>query len=145
MSHPLPALAAAVLCASGCAWYVPAFADVRAGADRPASRRAAALACLTGWGTAALAVPLLLTPAPWAVLAVLAGTGAGASAALLIHGRIRHGAEQREAARRWADLGCVQASAATPRRPARARVAWALAAATAAPAAAAALLLAGGR
>ncbi|GAA1563623.1 hypothetical protein ACIQV2_24485 [Streptomyces globosus] len=142
MSHPLPALAVAVLCASGCVWYVPALADVRAGADRPASRRAAALACLTGWGTAALAVPLLLTPAPWVLLAALAGTGAGASAALLLHGRIRHGAEQREAARRWADLGCTGPSAV---RPARARVAWALAAATAAPAAAAALLLAGGR
>ncbi|MFD0265316.1 hypothetical protein ACFVGY_01785 [Streptomyces sp. NPDC127106] len=142
MSHPVPALAVAVLCASGCVWYVPAIADVRAGADRPASRRTAAAACLTGWGTAALVIPLLLASAPGALLAAVVGAGAASSAALLLHGRAQHGDEQREEARRWAELGCVR-RVAVGRRPGRARVAWALAAATAVPGTAAALLLAG--
>ncbi|MFK0259049.1 hypothetical protein [Streptomyces sp. NPDC090445] len=142
MSHAVPALAVAVLCASGCVWYVPAIADVRAGADRPASRRTAAAACLTGWGTAALIVPLLLAAAPWALVAAVAGAGAASSAALLLHGRAQHGTEQREEARRWAELGCVQWVAAG-RRPGRVRVAWALAAATVLPGTAAAVLLAG--
>ncbi|MFJ9645734.1 hypothetical protein ACWEPM_03085 [Streptomyces sp. NPDC004244] len=143
MSHAVPALAVAVLCAAGCVWYVPAIADVRAGADRPASRRTAATACLTGWGTAALVIPLLLASAPGALIAAVAGAGAAATAALLLHGRAQHGAEQREAARRWAALGCVQWAPVGRRRPGRVGVAWALAAATVVPGAAAAVLLAG--
>ncbi|MEV5405764.1 hypothetical protein AB0L20_24685, partial [Streptomyces albidoflavus] len=46
MSHGVLALGGAALCLSGSVWYVPAWADLRAGPDRPASRRLAATAVL---------------------------------------------------------------------------------------------------
>lgn len=67
MSHPVLALGAAAVTAAGSVWYLPALADLRAGADRPASRRTGAVACLSGWTTAAaVAVLLLLTDNWWA-------------------------------------------------------------------------------
>ncbi|AZQ75117.1 MULTISPECIES: hypothetical protein [Streptomyces] len=64
MSNLVLALAAAALTVAGTVWYLPAVAELRAGADRPLSRRVSAAGCLTGWGACAGAVPLLLAP-PW--------------------------------------------------------------------------------
>ncbi|MGW4974402.1 hypothetical protein ACWEP3_31875, partial [Streptomyces albidoflavus] len=52
MSHGVLALGGAALCLSGSVWYVPAWADLRAGPDRPASRRLAATAVLLLWAGA---------------------------------------------------------------------------------------------
>ncbi|MFE6912302.1 hypothetical protein [Streptomyces erythrochromogenes] len=111
MSHPVSALGVAVLCASGYVWYVPAIMDVHAGADRPGSRRLAALACLTGWGTGVLLVPLLLTSAPWAVSGSFAALGAAVSGGQAVRSRVRRRTEAREEAQRWATLGRPRAAA----------------------------------
>ncbi|MBW5480621.1 hypothetical protein [Streptomyces bambusae] len=140
MSHAAAALGVAVLCASGCVWYVPAIVDVRAGADRPGSRRLAATACLTGWGTAALLVPLLLAAAPWALTAAVAAAGAALTGAQAVRGRIRHNLEQREEARRWSALRHVP-HAATRTGPSRTAAAWTLAGIALIPGLATALLL----
>ncbi|MFD7879561.1 hypothetical protein ACFV5G_36660, partial [Streptomyces sp. NPDC059766] len=65
MAGTVPALGAALLTAAGCVWYVPAVADLRAGADRPVSRRTAAAACLTGWTTLAAVAVLLFAGTAW--------------------------------------------------------------------------------
>ncbi|MFE2511684.1 hypothetical protein ACFXC9_24980, partial [Streptomyces naganishii] len=76
MAHAVAALGAGALTAAGCVWYVPALADLRAGADRPDSRRFAAAACVTGWaGTAVLALLLLVAEGWWAP--GVAGGGGG--------------------------------------------------------------------
>ncbi|MFJ6997492.1 hypothetical protein ACISUF_25645, partial [Streptomyces sp. NPDC003090] len=80
MNGTVLALGAGAVTASGCVWYVPALADLRAGADRPGSRRLAAASCVTGWATAAATAPLLLLGVP--VLALLAAAAAGAGAAV---------------------------------------------------------------
>ncbi|WP_159054678.1 hypothetical protein [Streptomyces dysideae] len=104
MSHAVPALGAALLTASGSVWYLPALADLRAGADRPHSRRTAAAACLTGWSTiGALAVALFMAGG-WRVPAAVAVTGAGVSAVLLVRAAVQRGLEARESARHWAVL-----------------------------------------
>ncbi|MFJ4435869.1 hypothetical protein [Streptomyces sp. NPDC088923] len=100
MSAVVPGLALAVLTASGCVWYVPALAELRAGANRPVSRRLAALACLSGWGTTGLAAVLLLTGAPLA----LAGPGVLAGGALRLAAWVRARREAREDAACWAAL-----------------------------------------
>ncbi|ANZ20980.1 hypothetical protein ACH4YO_15555 [Streptomyces noursei] len=64
LSPAVLALGATALSASGCVWYLPAAADLRAGSDRPVSRRLAAAACLTGRATVALSA-LLLAAASW--------------------------------------------------------------------------------
>ncbi|MFY1676660.1 MULTISPECIES: hypothetical protein [unclassified Streptomyces] len=115
-------LTLAVLFASGCVWYVPALADVRAGADRPPARRVAALACLTGWGTApALAVLLLAGAVGPALVAVPALSGL-ACAGLLLRAAFLRRRAAREEAHYWAALLGTPA-----RRPAPARGAGALA------------------
>ncbi|MFE7628773.1 hypothetical protein ACFU5L_35025, partial [Streptomyces sp. NPDC057509] len=63
MSHGVLALGITAVCLAGNVWYLPACVDLRAGPDRPRSRRAAAGAVLTGWASAALTALLLLTPA----------------------------------------------------------------------------------
>ncbi|MHC3425132.1 hypothetical protein [Streptomyces sp. DT18] len=100
MSALVPGLALGALTASGCVWYVPALVDLRAGADRPVSRRLAALACLSGWGTAGLAAALLLTGAPLTV----AGAGMLACVALRLAAWVRARGEAREDAACWAAL-----------------------------------------
>lgn len=96
MSHGVLALSGAALCLSGSVWYVPAWADLRAGPDRPASRRLAATAVLLLW----------------------AGLGAGGTA---LAARARAVRECREAAAGWELLGAPAPDRAPDRAPARAR------------------------
>ncbi|MFJ5677659.1 hypothetical protein [Streptomyces sp. NPDC093097] len=123
LSPAVLALGATALCAAGCVWYLPAVADLRAGADRPASRRLAAAACLTAWATLALSAPLLLAAASWTALGAL--TVIGAAAALLLAGlaRARRGQEERATRRAWAALR-VWPSAAGRARPTRVFLRW---------------------
>ncbi|MFD7891843.1 hypothetical protein ACFV3O_26095, partial [Streptomyces albidoflavus] len=82
MSHGVLALGGAALCLSGSVWYVPAWADLRAGPDRPASRRLAATAVLLLWAGASAATAALAWAGPRAALACAgaAGLGAGGTA-----------------------------------------------------------------
>ncbi|MGW9362111.1 hypothetical protein ACWGSN_30685, partial [Streptomyces diastaticus] len=82
MSHGVLALGGAALCLSGSVWYVPAWADLRAGPDRPASRRLAAAAVLVLWTGALLATALLAWsgPRPALASAALAGPVAAGTA-----------------------------------------------------------------
>jgi hypothetical protein len=104
VSHAVLALGTAVLTASGCVWYVPALADLRAGADRPLSRRSAAASCVTGWSTAALVAALLLLAEPWWIPCAAAVAGGAAAVALRVHAAVARRAEHREAARQWREL-----------------------------------------
>ncbi|AEN12910.1 MULTISPECIES: hypothetical protein [unclassified Streptomyces] len=98
MSHGVMALGVTAVCLAGNVWYLPAYVDLRAGQDRPRSRRAAAAGVLTGWGSAALAALLLLTPVPLTAVAVVAATGAAAVGSLGVVGRLRRVRERRETA-----------------------------------------------
>ncbi|CAL9440179.1 hypothetical protein [Streptomyces sp. Tu 3180] len=142
MPQPVPALGCAVVTAAGCVWYLPAFADLRAGADRPLSRRTAALACLTGWGTLGTVALALLVTTAWWVPGAVAAAGGPAAVALRIRAAVRRAGERREAARQWAQLphGPLPAD---PYRP-RGAVAGLVVAGPAAGAALAAALGAGG-
>ncbi|WP_420834252.1 hypothetical protein [Streptomyces yunnanensis] len=122
LSPAVLALGATALCASGCVWYLPAAADLRAGADRPVSRRLAAAACLTGWATVALAAPLLLAAASWTTLGAV--TGAGSATALLLAGlaRAHRGHEERATHRAWAALRLRPPARRRPGRTGLARV-----------------------
>ncbi|MFJ2568559.1 hypothetical protein ACIO02_37560 [Streptomyces sp. NPDC087568] len=117
MAHAVAALGAAALTTAGSVWYVPALADLRAGADRPESRRISAAACVTGWaGTGALAVLLLIAEAWWTpVAAAVAGTVA--ATALRLHAAARRRREAREMVRHWGHLGHVP----LPTGPSRSR------------------------
>jgi hypothetical protein len=114
VSALVPALALGVLTASGCVWYVPALADLRAGADRPVSRRLAALACLGAWGATGLAALLLLTGMPWLLL--VPGAGLLGSAALRLAAWVRARAEAREDAAYWAALDARPEVPGAPQR-----------------------------
>ncbi|WP_073946807.1 hypothetical protein [Streptomyces kebangsaanensis] len=115
MSHAVAALGAAALTAGGCIWYVPALADLRAGADRPDSRRLAAAACVTGWAGAGMVVVLLLVAEGWWTPAVTAVAVTAAAAALRLYAAVKRGREAREAAHHWASLGHVPLPAGTGR------------------------------
>ncbi|MGW4161105.1 hypothetical protein, partial [Streptomyces sp. NPDC004788] len=104
MNPVVPGLGVAALTASGCVWYVPALADLRAGADRPVSRRLAAAACLAGWATAAVTALLLLVGAPARPLSALGAAGAGACLALRLRAAVRRRSEEREDAVCWTAL-----------------------------------------
>ncbi|MGV4886912.1 hypothetical protein ACSR0Z_09860 [Streptomyces viridosporus] len=104
MSQPVLALGCAVVTAAGCVWYLPALADLRAGADRPLSRRTAALACLTGWGTLAAVALVLLVTTGWGAPGAVVAAGGSATAALWTGAAVRRAGERREAARQWAQL-----------------------------------------
>ncbi|MFF9124022.1 hypothetical protein ACF09J_12070 [Streptomyces sp. NPDC014889] len=100
-------LGAAALTTAGSVWYVPALADLRAGADRPESRRIAAAACVTGWaGAGALAVLLLIAEAWWTPVAA-AAAGTVVATALRLHATARRRREAREMAHHWSHLGQV--------------------------------------
>lgn len=117
MSHAVAALGTGAFAVAGCVWYVPALADLRAGADRPDSRRIAAAACVTGWaGVGAVTVLLLLADGWWAP-AVVAVVGAVASATLHLYAAVQRRRETREAARHWTRLGHVP----SPAGPGRSR------------------------
>ncbi|MFH9978683.1 hypothetical protein ACH4ND_05355 [Streptomyces sp. NPDC017179] len=107
MPHAVAALGAAALTTAGSVWYVPALTGLRAGADRPESRRIAAAACVTGWaGAGALAVLLLIAEAWWTPVAA-AVAGAAAATALRLHAAAQRRREAREMARHWTHLGHV--------------------------------------
>ncbi|WP_439941109.1 hypothetical protein [Streptomyces sp. BBFR115] len=117
MAHAVAALGAAALTAAGCVWYLPALADLRAGADRPDSRRIAAAACLTGWSGAAVLAALLLVAEGWRTPLAAAAVGAAATIALRLYAVVRRRREEREAAGQWARLGYVP----SPAGPGRSR------------------------
>lgn len=121
MSRAVVALGLAAVTASGCVWYVPALADLRARADRPASRRTAAAACLSGWSTAGIVAVLLLVADSWWTPSAAATTGAALTVALRVRAAVQLRRELREAARHWAELG--QQAAGPGPRPSRTLVA----------------------
>ncbi|MER6619415.1 hypothetical protein [Streptomyces sp. NPDC000931] len=104
MPQPVLALGCAVVTAAGSVWYLPALTDLRAGADRPLSRRTAALACLAAWGTLGALAPVLLVATAWWTPAAVAVVGGAAATALRVRAAVRRADEQREAARQWARL-----------------------------------------
>ncbi|MFI8231240.1 hypothetical protein ACIGDI_20610 [Streptomyces sp. NPDC085900] len=104
MAQAVLAVGTAFVTASGCVWYVPALVDLRAGADRPDSRRFAAAACLSGWGTAGVVAVLLLVAQTWWPVAGTAAVGAVATVGLRIRSLVRRRDERREVARHWAAL-----------------------------------------
>ncbi|MDG5806082.1 hypothetical protein P9869_26170 [Streptomyces ossamyceticus] len=97
MTHPVPALGAALVAAAGCVWWLPALATVRAGADRPDCLRGTAAACLSGWTTVAGIAVLLLVADPWWAPAAMAAAGAATTAGLRIRAAVRARGEAREA------------------------------------------------
>ncbi|MFD0395479.1 hypothetical protein ACFQ3Z_38520 [Streptomyces nogalater] len=111
MAQPVFALAAGALTAAGSVWYLPALADLRAGADRPESHRWAAVACLTGWGTIGVAAVLLLVAGAWWIPCAAVVAGAVLTAGLRVRAAMRRRRETEEAAHHWARL--------SPARPAR--------------------------
>ncbi|WP_216677009.1 hypothetical protein [Streptomyces sp. MNP-20] len=104
MSHAALALGTALVTAAGCVWYVPALAELRAGADRPVSRRTAAAACVSGWAAAAVTAVLLLLDRTWWAPGAAAATGAVAAAALRVRAALWRRRESREASYHWARL-----------------------------------------
>ncbi|MEU6072047.1 MULTISPECIES: hypothetical protein [Streptomyces] len=94
----------AVTTASGCVWYVPALADLRAGADRPLSRRSAAAACLIGWGTAGCVALLLLVAEGWWIPSAVAAVGIAVTAGLRVRAAVQRRRERHEVARQWTEL-----------------------------------------
>ncbi|WP_436739412.1 hypothetical protein [Streptomyces sp. BBFR102] len=124
MSHGVLALGGAALCLSGSVWYVPAWADLRAGPDRPASRRLAATAVLLLWAGALLATALLAWAGARPALGCAAAAGLGAGATALAS-RARAGREHREAAADWQLLG-APAPAPGPGPARRVLLAWLL-------------------
>ncbi|MFJ8472484.1 hypothetical protein [Kitasatospora sp. NPDC094011] len=110
MTHTVLAIGTAALTASGCVWYLPAIADLQAGADRPRSTRTAAAACVLWWAALALAGGLLLALTDWRPAAEVALTGLVGGTALRMRALWERRWEQRESAVRWAalDAGPVQ-------------------------------------
>ncbi|WP_063754963.1 hypothetical protein [Streptomyces sp. NRRL B-3229] len=104
MAQPVVSLGVALVTAAGNVWYLPALADLRAGADRPDSRRTAAAACLTGWTTLAVIAVLLLWGVPWRPTWVMAAAGATVTVALRIRAAAQHRHETRDITRHWVTL-----------------------------------------
>ncbi|MGX4688775.1 hypothetical protein [Streptomyces sp. JNUCC 63] len=113
MSHAVAALGVAALTTAGSVWYLPALADLRAGADRPDSRRIAAAACVTGWAGAGAVAVLLLMADGWWTPAVAAVVGAATATALRLYAAAQRRREARETAHHWARLGHVPPPAGT--------------------------------
>lgn len=110
---PVLALGVGAVTAAGCVWYVPALVDLRAGADRPVSRRLAAAACVTAWATAALTAPLILLGLPAPFLLAVAVAGATASGTVRASAAVRRAREERETAACWAALDGTASSTAS--------------------------------
>ena len=104
MPQAVLALGTAAVTASGWVWYVPALADLRAGADRPLSRRDAAAACVSGWSTAGIVAVLLLLAEAWWIPCAAAVAGALVTVGLRIRAVVARRGEAREAARQWREL-----------------------------------------
>ncbi|MEU6091390.1 hypothetical protein ABZ865_32365 [Streptomyces sp. NPDC047085] len=104
MSQAVLALGAGAVTLAGCVWYLPAIADLRAGADRPLSHRRAAAACVSGWTTAGIVAVLLLVSEAWWTPFATAVAGAAVTVGLRARAAVQHRRETREAARDWAEL-----------------------------------------
>ncbi|BAU87418.1 secreted protein [Streptomyces laurentii] len=104
MTGGVLALGIGAVTASGCVWYVPALVDLRAGADRPVSRRLAAAGCVTGWTTSAVTTLLLVLGVPVPPVLAVVAAGAVAVVVLRIRAIVRRRAEEREDAACWAAL-----------------------------------------
>ncbi|MFE1800697.1 hypothetical protein ACFW9L_31675 [Streptomyces sp. NPDC059517] len=104
VSHPVLALGGALLTAAGHVWYVPALAELRAGTDRPLSRRTAAAACLSGWGATGAVAAVLLMSGTWRIPCAVAVAGTAVTAGLRLRAAVQHRREAREADRHWAQL-----------------------------------------
>ncbi|MFI7503995.1 hypothetical protein ACIBVL_37050 [Streptomyces sp. NPDC049687] len=104
MIQPIAALGAATVTVSGCVWYLPALADLRAGADRPDSRRTAAAACLSGWSTTGIIALLLFAAEAWWMPVAVALAGAAVTVGLRTRATVQRRREARQAARDWAEL-----------------------------------------
>ncbi|MFF4160948.1 hypothetical protein [Streptomyces sp. NPDC001678] len=132
MSNLVLALAATALTVAGTVWYLPAVAELRAGADRPFFRRVSAAGCLTGWSACAGAVPLLLTGVPGPATGAAVATGVTAAGCLYAVGGALRRRELRTTARAWSELAGPTPAAPPgygPRgRAARLAVAWCLSA-----------------
>ncbi|MFF8423699.1 MULTISPECIES: hypothetical protein [unclassified Streptomyces] len=105
MAQAVLALGAATVAAAGCVWYLPALADLRAGADRPLSCRRAAAACLGGWATVGVVAVLLLVSEAWWIPSGAAVAGAVVTLGLRVRASRQRSRESREAAYQWAELG----------------------------------------
>ncbi|WP_367140816.1 MULTISPECIES: hypothetical protein [Streptomyces] len=132
MSHTVLAVGATAVCLSGSTWYLPAVADLRAGDDRPRSRRLTAWACVTAWAAFAAVGLLLFAPVPWQALCAVAGGGAAAGILLRSRARAELTRERRETERCWSALRPA-ASASPARASRRVLTAWALLALAAVP------------
>lgn len=115
MAQPVPALGAALLTVSGSVWYVPALADLRAGADRPHSRRDAAAACVSAWGTAGVLAVLFTVSEAWRIPALAAAAGTAVTLGWWTRAAVRRRREAEEAARDWALLRAGSAAGGHPR------------------------------
>ncbi|KUO09591.1 hypothetical protein [Streptomyces sp. DSM 15324] len=115
MAQPVAALGVAMVTVSGCVWYLPALVDLRAGADRPDSRRTAAAACLSGWSTTAVIALLLFLAEAWWAPAAAAVTGTAVTAVLRGRALVQRRREARQTARDWTEL-CAAPAPAGPRR-----------------------------
>ncbi|WP_460072439.1 hypothetical protein [Streptomyces sp. YKOK-I1] len=104
MVQPVAALGAAMVTVSGCVWYLPALVDLRAGADRPDSRRTAAAACLSGWSTTGIIALLLFLAEAWWAPVAAAVTGAAVTAVLRGRAVVQRRREARQTALDWAEL-----------------------------------------
>ncbi|MFE7615823.1 hypothetical protein [Streptomyces sp. NPDC057496] len=104
MSHGVLAAGVLALLAAGNVWYLPAYVDLRAGQDRPRSRRPAAAAVLTGWGTVTLTLFLLLLPVAPGLAVLPAVAGATAVACLSVRSRLLRARERREEEACWSAL-----------------------------------------
>ncbi|WP_328670465.1 hypothetical protein [Streptomyces sp. NBC_00328] len=141
MAQPVLALGAALLTVSGSVWYVPALADLRAGADRPHSRRSAAAACVSAWSTAGTIAALFLVTEGWWIPALTAAAGAAVTLGLRARAVVRRRYEAEETARHWAQLRSGPTVAADRSRNGRTAFAALVATGVATAAATSALLL----
>ncbi|WP_395297646.1 hypothetical protein ACF9IK_32500 [Kitasatospora hibisci] len=143
MSHTVLAIGTAAITASGCVWYLPAVADLRAGDDRPRSVRTAAAACVVWWAALALAGGLLLAVPAWQPAAQVALAGLVAGVLLRIRAFAQSRAERREDRLRWAMLEAGPVPRG-PRPAAVALVGWLLVGLAVSSLGALSILLAGG-
>ncbi|WP_223774463.1 hypothetical protein [Streptomyces sp. 135] len=117
MNAAVDVLAVAVVTIAGSVWWLTALVDLRAKGDRPASRRATAVSCLTGWGCALVTVAAYLADArPWP-LTILALAGAATTVPLRVRALRLQAREQQEASQHWAVLRPGAARAFPDRRP----------------------------
>jgi len=84
----------AVVTVSGYVWYVPALVGLWAGADRPDSRRTAAVACLCGWVTAGAIAAVRLVAEAWWMSCATAVAGAAVPAGFRVRVTVQHRRER---------------------------------------------------